>query len=508
MRIRTNRHFSFYPLEAIPRMMLFRPQHSVFRRVLLAWSFVLSSLLAIEALGVPAAQAATAGMSTSYLNLRTGPVTTSTILAIVPPEAALTVSGDAEAGYYPVVYGENAGWVSTELIQLEMRTEPAAAANFDESKLLPEGMATLVESVNLRTGPSTDHDALRVVDAGTQVEATGEISGAYEKIKVGDELGWVRSVYVDRGPEPEGDELRQTEIMSAAVAAGMSPLVAGTVVIADAEIVLRAEPSSTSQKVEVVPDNSRLTLTGNQQGEFLEADLNGKKGWVAGDYLRLASVPSSTPPDLPVLMYHSIQENGAEYQVTAGQLEEQLAWLSQNGYESVTSAEIIAWMTYGIPLPEKPVMITIDDGNFTDWYFLELLERYGFQGVFSLPNYVQLTPSKIRTLDRAGEVCGHSVSHPNLSTLSYDEQLYEISANKEFLEEILGNEITCFAYPFGAYSGMTQYAVIESGYLMAFDVSGGPQPLDTSIDRWHILRINVNGNGTLDDFIASLQSWE
>ena len=85
MRIRTNRHFSFYPLEAIPRMMLFRPQHSVFRRVLLAWSFVLSSLLAIEALGVPAAQAATAGMSTSYLSLRTGPVTTSTILAIVPP---------------------------------------------------------------------------------------------------------------------------------------------------------------------------------------------------------------------------------------------------------------------------------------------------------------------------------------------------------------------------------------------------------------------------------------
>ena len=100
------------------------------------------------------------------------------------------------------------------------------------------------------------------------------------------------------------------------------------------------------------------------------------------------------------------------------------------------------------------------------------------------------------------------MSHPNLSTLPYDEQLYEISANKEFLEEILGNEITCFAYPFGAYSGMTQYAVIEAGYLMAFDVSGGPQPLDTSIDRWHILRINVNGNGTLDDFIASLQSWE
>lgn len=485
-------------------MSFFQSHRAVFRRAHLTASLLFSTMLAFETPGVSAAQAATDGMSATYLNLRTGPATTSTILAIVPPQAALTVRGDAEAGYYPVVYGEHAGWVSTELVQVEMRSEPAAVANFDESQLLPEGMATLVESVNLRTGPGTDHDALRVVDAGTEVEATGEISGAYEKILVGGQEGWVRSVYVDRGPEPEGDDLRQTEIMDAAVDDGYVPLTAGVTVVSDAEIVLRTEPSSVSQKVEVVPERANLTLTGNQQDGFLEAEFKGKKGWVAAGYLRLAIVPPSTPPEIPVLMYHSIQENGAEYQVTAAQLEEQLAWLLQNGYESVTSAEIIAWMTYGIPLPEKPVMITVDDGNFTDWYFLELLERYGFEGVFSLPNYVQLTPEEIRTLDRAGEVCGHSVSHPNLSTLSYEEQLYEIGANKEFLEGILGNEITCFAYPFGAYNSMTKFAVIESGYLMAFDVSGGVQPLDSAVDRWHILRINVNGNGTLDDFIASL----
>ncbi len=136
-------------------------------------------------------------------------------------------------------------------------TEPAAAASFDENKLLPEGMATLVESVNLRTGPGTEHDALRVIDAGTEVEATGEFDGAYEKVKVGDEEGWVRSVYVDRGPEPEEDELRQAEIIAAAAAAG-HPLVApGMAMVSDAEIVLRAEPSASSQKVEVVPINSK-----------------------------------------------------------------------------------------------------------------------------------------------------------------------------------------------------------------------------------------------------------
>ncbi len=192
-------------------------------------------------------------------------------------------------------------------------------------------------------------------------------------------------------------------------------------------------------------------------------------GWPQG-YLRRAEVPAAGPMNVPVLMYHSIQDNGADYQVTAGQLEEQLQWLSQNGYESITSADLVAWMTYGIPLPDKPVMITIDDGNATDWLFLELLERYGFEGVFALPNYAEMTAAQIRTLDRAGEVCGHTVSHPNLSELDYDSQYQEIADNKEFLEEILGNEITCFAYPFGAYSGLTPFVVIEAGYLLAFDV--------------------------------------
>ena len=43
------------------------------------------------------------------------------------------------------------------------------------------------------------------------------------------------------------------------------------------------------------------------------------------------------------------------------------------------------------------------------------------------------------------------MSHENLSTLSYDDQYYQIVENKKYLEKILGNEITCFAYPFGAY---------------------------------------------------------
>jgi uncharacterized protein YgiM (DUF1202 family) len=478
-----------------------------FRFVRATVGLLLSAVLVVDALLPPQTQAASTAMSSSYVNLRTGPATTTTISSIVPPGAALTVSGDSQAGYYPVVYGERSGWVSIELVQIAAPNEPSPSANFDENQMLPDGMATLVESLNLRTGPGTSYDAIQVVDAGTQVEATGEISGLYEKVKLGNKEGWVRSVYVDRGPEPAGDEVRTEEILATVTKAGRPLVTSGTTMVTDAEIVLRQQPSATSSKLAVVPVKSKLTLTGKEDQGFLEAQFAGKTGWVASGYVRQTVIPNGSPPDVPVLMYHSIQENGAEYQVTAAQLEEQLQWLAQNGYESITSADLIAWMTYGAPLPEKPVIISIDDGNSSDWLFLELLERYGFEGVFSLPNYAKLTASQIRTLDRAGEVCGHTVSHENLSTLDYDGQYYQIVENKKYLEKILGNEVTCFAYPFGAYNGLTPYVVIEAGYLMAFDVSGGPQALGSSIDRWHILRINVNGNGTLDDFIANLEDF-
>ena len=183
--------------------------------------------------------------------------------------------------------------------------------------------ATCSTVSSVRNGPGADHDAVRVVDAGTQVEATGEISGAYEKVKVGSEEGWVRSIYVDRGPEPEADDVRQAGILAAAVTDGHPLVTAGLSMVSDAEIVLRAQPSSTSQKVEVIPVNSKLTLTGNQSDGFLEVTIGTKTGWVASGYLREVAPPTG-PTDVPVLMYHSIQNNGAQYQVTAGQLEEQL----------------------------------------------------------------------------------------------------------------------------------------------------------------------------------------
>ena len=148
--------------------MTLRSRRLLIRRRLALSTVLVFSWLCLEArLLAPAVQAADGAMTTGYLNLRIAPSTTSTILAIVPPEVALTVNGEPNGEYSPVVFGERSGWAATELLRIETRNASLPSANLAESQSATAGVARLIESVNLRTGPGTDFDALGVVDAGT-----------------------------------------------------------------------------------------------------------------------------------------------------------------------------------------------------------------------------------------------------------------------------------------------------------------------------------------------------
>lgn len=71
------------------------------------------------------------------------------------------------------------------------------------------------------------------------------------------------------------------------------------------------------------------------------------------------------------------------------------------------------------------------------------------------------------------EVGAHTLSHPFLPTLSAEQQIEEISASKQRLEEITGNEVRSFAYPYGVYNPETRRLVEEAGYQTATTVNRG-----------------------------------
>ena len=205
----------------------------------------------------------------------------------------------------------------------------------------------------------------------------------------------------------------------------------------------------------------------------------------------------------PILMYHYISyapENAdsvlRDLTVTPELFSQHVAFLQENGFTSITMAQLWAGLTDGVELPEKPVIFSFDDG-YADAYAHatpRLLER-GMVGTFFLisnnmdqPGY--LTWGQAVEMRNAGmEIGNHSASHPNLSALGYDEQFAEIDGAAQRIGEVLGARPQFFCYPLGRYNGQTVRALKESGHIAAVTTSDGT--LKWTADPFRMSRIRV-----------------
>lgn len=84
---------------------------------------------------------------------------------------------------------------------------------------------------------------------------------------------------------------------------------------------------------------------------------------------------------LPILMYHDVTDGPTSDNpmvVTTEKLEGDLCWLKENGYHTILPQELTA----GEPLPEKPVLLTFDDGYVSNYRLLfPLLQKYQMKAV-------------------------------------------------------------------------------------------------------------------------------
>ena len=90
---------------------------------------------------------------------------------------------------------------------------------------------------------------------------------------------------------------------------------------------------------------------------------------------------------VPVIMYHAVIDDSrrlGQYVVSPAELESDFAWLQRNGYTAVLSEDLIRYVEDGTPLPEKPVLITFDDGYYNNYlYAYPAARRYGMKFVLS-----------------------------------------------------------------------------------------------------------------------------
>lgn len=97
---------------------------------------------------------------------------------------------------------------------------------------------------------------------------------------------------------------------------------------------------------------------------------------------------TDTPIQLPILMYHNISQKPSmlgKYTVLDKQFENDLIYIKKNGFQTITMTQLINYVKYGTPLPEKPIMITFDDGYESFYaYAYPLLQKYNMTAVMAI----------------------------------------------------------------------------------------------------------------------------
>lgn len=202
---------------------------------------------------------------------------------------------------------------------------------------------------------------------------------------------------------------------------------------------------------------------------------------------------------LPVLMYHSILRDPTrwgDFVLSPEVLEEDIKYLSDGGYTAVTVSDLIQYVYEDGDLPEKPVMITFDDGYYNNVvYALPILEKYDMKATISVvgeytetfskandpnPAYAHMTWTDIQQLQENGriEIGNHTYNmHQskgrkgagklwNESDEEYAAALKEdLSKLQAALLENSGVDCKVFTYPYGNISRESIPVLKEMGFL-------------------------------------------
>jgi peptidoglycan/xylan/chitin deacetylase (PgdA/CDA1 family) len=207
---------------------------------------------------------------------------------------------------------------------------------------------------------------------------------------------------------------------------------------------------------------------------------------------------------VPVLMYHviAIPPSSAqlpELYVDPKDFDKQMEWLQGQGYQGVSLNQVYdAWFK-GAKLPEKPVVVSFDDGYRSQYvYARPELRRLGWPGVLSAisgrigqPN-AELSDQMVRTLVNDGwELDSHTINHVDVSQASGAQLQSEVAGSRRMLQQRFHQPVNFFCYPSGRYDDQAIQAVRDAGYLGATTTDEG---LASKEEMFTLKRIRVDGS--------------
>ncbi len=231
-------------------------------------------------------------------------------------------------------------------------------------------------------------------------------------------------------------------------------------------------------------------------------------------------VETKAPPTVPILMYHAVSQDKSRqgrFCISPEELENDLKTLRDEGYESVLLSDLAAFVRDGVELPERPVVLSFDDGNFSDYHYVfPLLKEYGMKAVLSIMgtltdqysedgrtdiNYPNLTWTQIGEMLQTGvvEIQNHGYDmHRGVGCAQkwgesdevYRERLTkDLDRMQQRTLEMTGVESRFFTYPFGAISDISDQVMEELGFWGSMSCREGLNVLDGPEDLFRLKRM-------------------
>lgn len=222
---------------------------------------------------------------------------------------------------------------------------------------------------------------------------------------------------------------------------------------------------------------------------------------------------------IKILMYHRIVKNGsrdmAYHDVELDNFKQQLKLLDSLNYTPITFEDYHLYKKGILTLPKKPIIITFDDGHVDMIkYAMPALKEYDMKAVvFVLGDrsikYANwdgeaegtgpelMTGKQIRELRNEGfEIGAHTMTHPDLTKLPYAKVKEEVINSKQEVEDLLGEEVRSFAYPFGGVNKDAEHIVKEAEFEFGCGVYTGPPKFGENMYDLRRLAITCKVNTT------------
>jgi peptidoglycan/xylan/chitin deacetylase (PgdA/CDA1 family) len=182
------------------------------------------------------------------------------------------------------------------------------------------------------------------------------------------------------------------------------------------------------------------------------------------------------------------------------------------GYATISPYQLLAHLTQGAALPDKPVLLTFDDG-YRDNYenaFPLLHERGMVAAFFVLTDFMDEQRPEYLTWDMAREMYAagmsiesHGRNHVSLAGKDTDYLVWQALGSLETIQYELGVRPRFVAYPAGDYDQLTVDIFRSAGYWAGFTTQQGAT--HRSDDLFQLRRVRVRGTTTAAELLRLLE---